>query len=516
MSVLAARLEQRWASAADHPELEFTDARASATPPTVIQAAHEASEARAVARAVLEALQRGAALDRIAVVPVDAADPFLEPLRAELTAARVPFSEAWTSPPRAPLRKHTRRWNCCVWHKAPLLRDSLVDVLRVPDLRLTSFLGESTRAGFVEAILAGYRCGVDRTGRELLAALDARRRRTRPEQEREREALSAAERVLSGLVARFEQLRKPSTRRAFREAWRDLFSELGLLTASRRGLNQAIRYAERADQAPIAALGENARAGRAIDLALERVVAAGELLQLGDESLELAEFYREFASALASVGPSQGAGRAGTLRVARPAEVAGLDWDLLIVCRAASSTLDWQSTSSDGVLDADLIEQLPLEKRPLGAADRALFTRFALAHALSRAKHSVVTWAKRDARGGSGASRLVMNLKTEDSRVEPASPLDPNAQRVLAIPRPSAEVQARAGLELARQAFYGNPDAPLDFGNGAARPARQVGGRRRAAAARPHPTRALRALRFFWDSPGSCCEPCATMRWATA
>ncbi|MEO6603695.1 MAG: PD-(D/E)XK nuclease family protein, partial [Polyangiaceae bacterium] len=286
-----------------------------------------------------------------------------------------------------------------------------------------------------------------------------------------------AERVLSALLARFERLRKPSTRRAFRDGWRDLFSELGLLTASRRGLSQAIRYAERSDQAPLSALGENARAGRAIDLALERVVTAAELLKLAEESLELSDFYDEFATALASVGPSQGAGRAGTLRVARPAEVAGLDWDVLIVCRAASSTLDWQSASSDGVLDADLLDQLPASARPLGAADRALFTRFALAHALSRAQRSVVTWAKRDARGGSGASRLVMNLKPEDTRVEPASPLDPGAQRVLAVPEPSAEVRARAHLELARQAFYGNPDSPLDFGNGAAGPLDQwVGG----------------------------------------
>ncbi|MES1175056.1 MAG: PD-(D/E)XK nuclease family protein [Myxococcales bacterium] len=465
---LASRLEQRWASAADHPELEFTDARADASPPTVIQAAHEASEARAVARTVLEALERGAALDRIAIVPVDAADAFLEPLRAELTAARIPFSEAWSRPTSSAPEAHAAL-ELLRLGQGPLLRDALVDVLRVPDLRLEALLGVATGTSFVD-VLARLPVRVDRTGKELLAALDARRRRTPAQQEREHEALSVAERLLSTLLARFEQLRKPSTRRIFRDRWRDLFSELGLLTASPRGLSQAIRYAERADQAPLSALGENARAGRAIDLALERVVTAAELLELGDESLELSAFYEEFAAALSSVGPSQGAGRAGTLRVARPAEVAGLDWDLLIVCRAASSTLDWQSASSDGVLDADLLEQLPASSRPLGAADRALFTRFALAQALSRAQRSVVTWAKRDARGGSGASRLVMNLSPDATRVEPASPLDPGALRVLASPRPSLEVRTRAELELARQAFYSNPESPLDFNNGSAGP----------------------------------------------
>ncbi len=465
---LATRFEQRWASAADHPELDFVEARADATPPTVIQAAHEASEARAVARCVLEALAHGAALDRIAVVPVDAADAFLEPLRAELTAARVPFSEAWSRSPSSAPEAHAAL-ELLRLGQGPLLRDSLVDVLRVPDLQLAGLLGAPTQVNFVD-VLARLPVRIDRTGRELLTALAARRRRTPFEHEREHEALNVAERVLCALLSRFEQLRQPSTRRAFRDRWRELFAELGLLSASRRGLRQAIAYAERADQAPLAALGENARAGRAIELSLERVVSAAELLQLGDEPLELAEFYEEFATALGSTGPSLGAGRAGTLRVARPAEVAGLDWDLLIVCRAASSTLDWQGSTADGVLDADLIEHLPEAKRPLSATDRALYTRFALAHALSRAQRSVVTWAKRDARGGSGASRLVMNLSADDRRVEPASPLAANSRRVQPVPAPSAEVRARAGLELARQAFYGNPDSALDVGNGAAGP----------------------------------------------
>ena len=472
---LASRLEQRWATAADHPELWFVDARADANAPSVVRAAHEASEARAVARAVLEALQRGAALDRIAIVPVDAADAFLEPLRAELSAARIPFSEAWGRPSSAAPEAHAAL-ELLRLARGPLLRDPLVDVLRVPDLRLDRLLGSKQRLDFVE-ILARLPVRVDRSGQELLSALEARRRRTPAQHERELEAIGTAKRVLSVLITRFEQLRQPSTRRTFRDRWRDFFSELGLLTASRAGLRQAIRYAERADQAPLSALGENARAGRAIDLALERVVSAAESLELAEESLELADFHEEFAVALSAVGQSQGAGRAGTLRIARPSEVSGLDWDLLVVCRAASSTLDWQSHHSDGVLDTDLIEQLPASKRPLGAADRALFTRYALAQALSRAQHSIVTWAKRDAGGGSGASRLVINLKPEETRCEPASPLDPGAQRVLSSPLPSAEVVARARLEIARHAFYGNPDSPLDASNGAAGPlGRWVGG----------------------------------------
>jgi RecB family exonuclease len=77
-----------------------------------------------------------------------------------------------------------------------------------------------------------------------------------------------------------------------------------------------------------------------------------------------------------------------------------------------------------------------------------------------------VTWAKRDARGGSGASRLVMDLDSDECLVEPASPLDPSARRVLAMPEASVEVRARANAELRRQEFYADPDSALDFGNG--------------------------------------------------
>ena len=475
VSQLATRFEQRWANEADHPELEFVEARPSMAAPIVIEAAHEASEARAVARTVLDALARGLALDRIAIVPVDASDAFLEPLRAELTLAKLPFSEAWSRAPSAAPEAHAAL-ELLRLAQGPLLRDSLVDVLRAPDLELGSVLGELRRVPFVD-IVARLPVRVDRTGKELLAALEAQRRRTEDKHERELEALRVAERVLSGLFTRFERLRQVSTRRVFRDRWRELFAELGLLAASRRGLTQAIRYAERADHAPLSALGQNAQAGRAIDLALERVVAAAEQLELAEEPLELSDFYEEFATALGSVGSSLGAGRAGTLRVARPAEVAGLDWDVLIVCRAASSTLDWQSAASDGVLDAELVERLPVGKRPLSALDRALFTRFSLACALSRAGQAVVTWAKRDARGGSGASRLVMNLNALDTRQEPASPLDPTAHRVLALPRADAEVRARASADMQRQEFYASPESVLDFANGAAGPlARWVGG----------------------------------------
>jgi len=467
VSTLATRLEQRWATENDPPSLEFTDLRVGRTPPSVVRAAHEASEARAVARAVLDAVSSGAALDRIAVVAVDPAEAFLEPLRAEFAAARLPFSEPWGKPASAAPEAHAAL-QLMQMAQGPVPRDALVDVLRVPDLDLSTLAPGVTRRAPLADAIERLPVKVDRTGSEFTSMLDARLRRV--EREHEREPLLLARNVVGALFARFAELSRDNTRQGFRQAWLRLFAELGLLSASRYGLTQAIVQAEHGNSASLSALGHNATAGRAIDAAFERVASGAELLGLRDEVLGLSDFFEEFSTALASVGVGQGARRAGALRIASAAELAGLDWDLVVVCRAASSSLDWQSASSDGVLDAELVEQLPASARPLTAADRALFTRAALASALSRAKRSVVTWAGRDASGTSGASRFVASLPKGErpQAIEPASPLDPLASRVTPLPALTAEVRARAAIDVERWNFYNAPERALDDHNGLA------------------------------------------------
>jgi len=476
ISSSAARLEERWAAAADAPELEFVEAASAGEAPLVIRAAHESSEARAVAHAVLQALARGASLDRIAIVPLEPSEAFLDPLRAELVQAGIPFSDPWGRPIGSAPEAHAAL-ELMRLARGPVLRDTLVDVLRVPDLRLTQLVGAEIPSPHFIDQLARLPVRVDRTGEELLAAVASRLSRSDPDDERAREALSTTERVLRALFARFTTLATAHTRRGFRDAWRQLFAELGLLSASSKGLALAIAAGDARDLSPLGALGQNARARRAIEQSLERVAEAGAALGLGDAPLDLAEFLDEFANALGAANPGLGAERAGALRVARASEVAGLDWDLLVVCRAASSSLDWQASGADGVLDADLLERLPRRIRPPDSRERAMFTRLGLASALSRSKQAVFTWAKRDASGHSGESRLLLSLLDRTERDEPASPLDPGAHRVTPAARASEEVRARATLEIRRQDFYADPDAEPDFQNGLAGPlARLVGG----------------------------------------
>jgi len=64
----------------------------------------------------------------------------------------------------------------------------------------------------------------------------------------------------------------------------------------------------------------------------------------------------------------------------------------------------------------------------------------------------------------------VLGFATSSMRDEPASPLDPEARRVVTPSPPSVEVRARAAKEMSRHTFYSDPESPLDWQNGLAGP----------------------------------------------
>ena len=101
-----AQLEAHWASSQDPPLLTPMAERPDRTQPAVISAHNAAGEARAVVRTVLEALERGAALDGIAIVPAELSEAFLEPLRFELGRAGIPLVEPRGRPAIAAPRAH--------------------------------------------------------------------------------------------------------------------------------------------------------------------------------------------------------------------------------------------------------------------------------------------------------------------------------------------------------------------------------------------------------------------------
>ncbi|HEY2405525.1 MAG TPA: PD-(D/E)XK nuclease family protein [Polyangiaceae bacterium] len=462
VSALATRFERHWLEENDHPTLEFATATAHDGPILVVEAAHEASEARAAVRAVLDALANGAALDRIVLVLSELDESFLEPLRSELSTAGIAWSEPKGRPIGSAAEAHAVL-DLLRLARGPIARDALVDLLRMPGLELSA-LGADPHAGrhFIEQI-AEIPLGVDRSGEELLQALNAQLELAKSEHERS--SIEVACTVVSNLSARLAALHSKGTRRAARRGWLELFAELGLLTSDARTLARAFAM----HPAALRALGDNARAARALETAFAQVVEAAATLGLDDELVSPDEFADELAAALERASAPVGGRHGGTLRIARPLEIAALDLDLVVVCRAASSSLDWGS-AREGLLTRDLGLRLPERERPLDSRDGTELVRIALSSALARARARVVTWAKRDASGSSGVSRFVSALPDTLQYREPASPLDPAARRTTSLRPASENAKARAHVELARIQYYSRPGQEPDAFNGRSGP----------------------------------------------
>ena len=129
-----------------------------------------ASEARAVVRAVQDRLSQGKSLDRIAIVPLELSEAFLEELRSALWAARVPFSEPRGRPPIAGPNVHATL-ELLRLVGGPIRRDALLDVLAAPGLRPARWFGDGGRAGLhaLRELLARIPVGSDSDGQLLLA-----------------------------------------------------------------------------------------------------------------------------------------------------------------------------------------------------------------------------------------------------------------------------------------------------------------------------------------------------------
>jgi RecB family exonuclease len=481
-------LEARWATLPDAPSLVSLGERFRAN----VVAAHDAaSEARAATRAVLEALERGVALDAIAIVPIELSEAFLEPLRFELTRAGVPFVEPRGRPALAAPRAH-RALELLRLATGPIVRDTLLDVLRTPGLRLERWFGDMGPLELASE-LAKLPLRVDRTGRELLLDLDDRL------SELEREAPGTLERLqpqagaLGAFLSSLAELSEPAPRSQLARRVAALFGELGLLEPPAGALREAIARAEGRRPELLAALAQDSVASRAIASALERTAQAA-LALAADDPVPLASFAEELDLALEGAAPLAGAARAGAVRIARPSDIAGLALDSVVLCRASDADLD-RSPSQNAVLGDALSSQLPEPERPPTALVEHRFDLLAVASVLAACRRVTVTFATHDGDSTLGPSRLAMWLMDTGAslRREPASPLSPGAGRTTRPRAPSASAERRSAIELERQRFFVEPPAEGGPYSGRTQPlARHLGG----SAERPIAVTALeRALR---------------------
>ncbi len=450
-------LEARFVTDHEHLTIEHREAPRR-TKLEIVRAHDDASEARAAAHAVLDALSRGVAIDRMALCMPEPSEAFLEPLRQELDSARIPFFEPRGRPLIAATHAHAAL-ELMRLARGPLNRDALVDVLRTPGLDTQRYTASAIGSDEWAVELSSLPLRIDRTSgaRELLLELAIRSEEARNAEaaERARAARAATERFVQVLAGE----RGPKPRREFQSSFLSLLDELGLSEQPPALLAQALELRAGGRRELLRAVSDNAVGMRALATAFERTSAAAAALGMSDQAIELDDYVHELELAVEGVGPTRGARRGAALWLGRPEELAGLELDFVMLCRATSSSMDAAGADSAELLGDELCRALPQRKRPTSRALAASFAQLALGWVLWGAGHVVVSYAERDARGPTNPSGLALALgKQLELRREPASPLHPSAHRLTALSAPSTDAERRARVERERQAYFLDPE----------------------------------------------------------
>ena len=488
LSPIADDLERRWASLDDAPEIEWQSAR-RAEPRQVISAHNADGEARAVAAAVLDALARGAAPERIAIVVPDLDETRLEPFRAALGDARVPFTE-----PRGRLVASSPEGRVAMALLAtavgPITREQVIELVRAPGIAATTWMerAHAGRAAQLAHRLREVPVEIDRTGGMLLDGLASAVR----EREDEGWMPRALDRLLKHArwLGETDDPRGP-TRRELGRRMIALMDRLALGQPDRRELAEALRREARAARAPagsdaawrgsgalaLRALGEGAAAVRAIREAVRATIDGAAVARIADRPCSPADFAAELSVAIGDlgigVGASHSAAGACAVRVGRPADLAGLDHDLVIV----TGLVERAYSGSEGdlaLLDERVRRELPVPVRPPSAGQREAWRRAELAWAMAGADRVIVSHATADG-GDHAAPHALVRWAVEHgapTHKEPASRVAHRASRIdarsaelvalAAGAPPRGDVAERALVERARTAFFLDPRAPSD------------------------------------------------------
>jgi len=454
-----ARLEARWAEHNDAPSVVRDDDKpAQSLKLRLTRTPNLGSEARAVVRAVQDALSQGKRLDRIAIVPLELSEAFLEELRSALWGAKLPFSEPRGRPPIAGPNVHATL-ELLRLVGGPIRRDALLDVLAAPGLCAERWFEGSGRAGIhaLRELLARTPVGSDTDGQLLLAR--AKGLAAQQAKAGSGAAVAALERVLEDL----RRVGRSRTRATLVRDFSALVEELGLLQMSPPILRLALEARDGGAPSLLTALSDDARGAATLALGLSRLVDAAERLGLSDQVVGPHELSAELLRAMEGVGQSRGAARAAALAIARPLEVAGLPLDLAVVCRASAACFSKTGAASAALwLGSELCEALPRFQRPPTARDEEAATLTALNALLASADEAELVWSTSDGNSDTRESRFVEALAAAtgvQARSEPGSPLSPGARRSRPLLPASAEITLRASVELARQAFFFNQGA---------------------------------------------------------
>ncbi len=471
---LAESVEQRLADEPDPFEIEWHEPE----PPRsvhAIDANGSEAEARAVVRAVLDALASGARPDRIHIVVPSPDENFMGPLRAHFEEAKLTLSEAHGPPvehaPEAKLLAGLLRMAA-----TRLDRDEIVELLRTPGLHPGSLveraeeLTATGRAAELASRLREVPVAQHRTGTLFVDALIETLARDADKGVASRWMVPALERLTASLVA----LRDAGTLDAALVALLSLAERLRLGDPSATEVRHALlAEAQRHASSSMRAVGAGAVAVRAMTDALTSMRDAARLLGTGNEPVDLDELGIDWAELAGTTRTAArgGAGRAGAVRVGSLGEALGVRHDLVVVTGLGATRYFNKRPAS--LLDEATRRALPPRERPVGDAERILTREAELAWLLTSADRLVLTHSSTDDDGRLAEpahARLIAALRDGAQKTsEPASRLSPTAARISARgvelaalaagAAPPPELAARVDIERERYRFFVTPAA---------------------------------------------------------
>ncbi|HEY3594210.1 MAG TPA: hypothetical protein VGL13_10050, partial [Polyangiaceae bacterium] len=400
---LLSQLEHRWQNQSRGPELELLPLDLPREI-TLIEGANDAAEARAIAGGIADALAAGTPADRVAVLVPSLDEAFLEPLRAALSEARIPFQEPRGRPPiAAPAPRAALAWLDFV--AAPMDRDTLIDLLRTDVVDPGPFIAEPHREARRRRALGLARrlsrlpARCDRQGTLLVDLLKADTA-NRPDDAWMVDTLSAFARARGELgrpAPRGELLAKLT------EAWR----AFGLMDTAERGLSAMLAAPPGGVESHLLAqlLFEETQGMRALLEAAQRIEHAAAALGDAAQPVTVQRLRGELETALVGVAPTA-THRPGSVRIARAPDMAWLRTELLFVTRASHATLE-PASYAHPLLDEALTSALPERRRPLLPSLRRAAHLTEILTAMASAARVVVTRSMTDAAGRPAlASRL--------------------------------------------------------------------------------------------------------------
>ncbi|WP_437681169.1 PD-(D/E)XK nuclease family protein [Sorangium sp. So ce131] len=513
---VAELLERRWASLGDPPEITWVP-DAGAEPLAAISAKTPEGEARAAAAEVAAALGRGIPPERIAVVVPALDDAALEPLRAALADAGIRSSEPRG---RSAASCPDGRVALAILRLAvgPVRREQAIEILRAPGVHAGAWMDRTAaaeaekRSADLAHRLRDVPVEVDRTGRllidGLISVVAARRRDRRAGPARAARTASSPRaaplgaeleldleaphpagdahgdddeawmpHALERLLASARWIGEATTRPEIVRRFLSLLDKLGFGEPGAQELRAALR-AERRGAGGIAleAMGQGARAARAIREQAEALARAARDLGCEERPAAVAEVYAELERAAAEQGAGArgDAGRAGAVRVDVAAGFAALEHDVAVVTGLDARAYGGSPGADETLLGEALRARLPAPSRPASGRERQAAQRAELGWALAGARSVALCFTRGDEsepnephpRFAAAVAAGVRERAEPASRVAAdATALGPRDAELIALAsgaRPGPDIAEQVRVERARADFFLDPRAPID------------------------------------------------------